>query len=120
METYSPTTFEKRSFYEVIENMKLTLNQISALSKKVGADFYILIYPYPDSMQFGQEFFNWEKFAQDLCVESKCKKLINSFPSFNEVKKTNEDWLEKLFIKGDVHHSKLGHTIISNLIIKEF
>jgi hypothetical protein len=120
VETYSPKTFEDRNFDEVIDNMKITLSQISALSKKVGAEFYILIYPYPDTMKFGQASFDWEKFAQDSCFESNCKKLINAFPFFNEVKNTNKDWLEKLFIDGDLHHSELGHTIISNLIIKEF
>jgi len=113
VDAYSPTT-------EVINNIKVTLKKISSLSKKVGADFYILIYPYPDTMMFGQEYFNWEKFAQNACVASNCKKLINAFVPFYKIKNKNEDWLEKLFIDEDLHHSELGNTIISNLIIKEF
>ena len=46
--------------------------------------------------------------------------LLKSYKRDFEVITINKDWLEKLFIDGDLHHSELGHTIISNLIIKEF
>lgn len=114
------TTFsDKSSFSDVIKSISVTIKEIGNLSKDLETDLYILIYPYPDTMRFGQKYFNWEEYAKNICIESGCKKLLNSFPAFDEFKNKNEDWLGKLFIDGDLHHSELGHTIISELIISE-
>ena len=93
--------------------------KISSLTRSNNAEFYILIWPWPDTLQFGQAHFNLEKFAEELCVTSKCKKLINVIDEFNKIKKNDPNWLNNLYIHKDKHTNKLGNQIISDVIMKE-
>ncbi len=94
-----------------------TLQEISKISKKINSDFYILIYPWPDTLAYGQDNFNWENFVSKFC-ESNCNMLINTFPKFFEYKNENELWYKELYIQSDLHFSKLGNAIIANEILK--
>ena len=44
--------------------------------------------------------------------------MINFFPDFKEIKKTSDNWVNKLFIEDDVHLTTFGHQIIAKKIIK--
>ena len=62
-------------------------NNIIKLGEKardLNSEFYIIIMPWPDTLNFGQTEFNWEKFAFNLYVKSNCNKLINVFPEFKK------------------------------------
>jgi|TARA_B110000971_G_scaffold212886_1_gene242964 hypothetical protein len=93
--------------------------KISSLTRSNNAEFYIIIWPWPDTLQFGQTKFNLEKFAEELCVKSKCKKLINVVDEFNKIKSNDVDWLNNLYIHGDMHTNRFGNEIISNVIMKD-
>ena len=67
-----------QGIFKVTENMK----EISKMAQSINADFYIIIYPWPDALEYGQNNFNWEKFADRLCVITSCSKVINFFPIF--------------------------------------
>ncbi len=99
-----------------IDNNFLSIGKIASQMK---ADFYIIIYPWPDTIYNGQKKFNWEKYSSNLCKISNCKKLINLFPDFNNIRKNNANWLNKLFIAGDLHITPFGQKLISKKIIQE-
>ena len=93
--------------------------EIGNLSKKNNFELYLITMPWPDTLNFGQTVFNWEKFNNNLCKVSKCKKLINVFPEYSEIKKNNENWLEQIYLPYDVHLTKIGNNIIAQKILKE-
>ncbi len=93
--------------------------EISSLAKSINAEIYIIIYPWPDSLEYGQDKFNWENFSNKLCSAISCKKIINFFPDFQVIKENNADWLTRLYINGDLHISEYGHKIIATKILKE-
>ena len=121
--TYSEDSefnIDRNSLNRGFKKTQKKLIEISKLAKIVGSDFYVIIYPWPDTLEYGQSVFNWEKYSEDLCVMASCKKLINTFPEFVDFKNKNQDWLSKLFINADLHHTEIGHNIIANAILKEF
>ena len=69
-------------FDNAIAKIKKNSKEISMLAKSINADFYIIIYPWPDTLEYGQKIFNWEEFAGNLCETVSCTKLINLFPDF--------------------------------------
>ena len=72
--------------------------------------------PWPDTLNFGQTQFNWEKFAFNLCVKSNCNKLINVFPKFRKTKEEKKNWLDYLYLPYDIHLTIEGNTIIADEI----
>jgi len=105
-------------FKNAIIKITKAIEKIASKSKEINAEFYIIIYPWPDSLEYGQDKFNWENFAEDLCKKNSCNKVINFFPDFEEIKKTSDNWVNKLFIEDDVHLTTFGHQIIAKKIIK--
>ena len=99
------------------KKLEETLKEISKLSTTINADFYIIIYPWPDTLVYGQNNFNWENFAAKFC-KNNCTKLVNTFPTFLKFKKNDKFWKKKLFINQDLHHTELGHSLITNEILK--
>ncbi|MDB2474324.1 hypothetical protein N9W54_00195 [bacterium] len=90
--------------------------EISKTAKQLKSEFYIIIIPWPDTLNFGQKIFNWEKFNQDLCGKSKCTKLINLFPQFKEIKQEDKNWLKILYLNNDIHLTTKGNSIVANEI----
>ena len=111
---WSPLGFE-RGVKKIEEKIKI----ISTLAKSSNAEFYILIWPWPDTLRFGQKKFNLEKFSKDLCIKSDCQKVINVIAEFENIKKTDKNWLNNLFIHGDLHTNKLGNQVIGETIMKD-
>ncbi len=106
-------------FNKGISKVEKNIKEISTLAKSINAEFYIIIYPWPDVLEYGQEKFNWEGFANDVCVEVSCTKLINVFPDFRNIKKNSSDWQKKIYIKNDFHLSEFGQKIVADKILKE-
>ena len=65
--------------------------------------------------EFGQKEFNWEKFGETLCDNSKCK-LINTFPYFKDYVTQNINWSKDLYFVNDEHFNKNGNMIIANVL----
>jgi hypothetical protein len=114
-----PNMWRPLGFEEGVKKIQKKIIKISSLTRSNNAEFYILIWPWPDTLQFGQSQFNLEKFAEELCIKSKCKKLINVVDEFDKIKNTDQDWLNNLYIHGDLHTNKFGNEIISSVIMKD-
>ncbi len=105
----------KKSLDKITSNFK----EIAKTSEQIKSDLYIVIYPWPDSLEYGQSKFNWENFASNLCTEISCKKLINFFPEFKKIKNSSKFWLTDLYIGGDLHITQFGQSIIAEKLILE-
>lgn len=110
----------EKNFTKSLKIIEKNVLDISALTKKNGADLYIIILPWPDTLVFGQDKFNWENFSKDMCSKSNCSKLINLFDNFREIKEKNENWAGLIYIKDDVHLTKFGNNLVADRIINEF
>ena len=102
-----------------LRKVSLNLSDISKLSKKINSEFYILIYPWPETLEYGQNYFNWEKFVEDNCIKIKCTKVINLYSIFRHLKNNTKDFREKYFLNDDIHSNEKSNRIIYNEIIKE-
>ena len=98
----------------IIEN---NFQYISNLAKENNAELYLIVFPWPETLIYGQSKFNWEKFAGNLCGKNNCKELINFFEDFNKIKEKNKNWKNLIYIDDDVHFKKFGNEIIASKII---
>lgn len=102
-----------------LKKIENNIKKISKLAKKNNAEFYIVIYPWAVTLEYGQNIFNWELYGKHLCKVSSCKKLINLFPDFNDYKKKNLNWSTDLYFLHDTHWNEKGHGIVANKILIE-
>jgi hypothetical protein len=101
-----------------LKKIEERLKKIGDLSNSINAELYIIIFPWPDTLNFGQINFNWEQYSDHLCKISKCKNVINLFPEFLEIKKNKNDWLEYLYLHNDIHLTPEANKITANKILK--
>ena len=101
-----------------LKKIEERLKKIGSLSNSINAELYIIIFPWPDTLNFGQINFNWEQYSDHLCKISKCKNVINLFPEFLEIKKNKNDWLEYLYLHNDIHLTPEANKITANKILK--
>jgi len=101
-----------------LDKIENNIIEIGNMASKINSEFYIIIMPWPDTLNFGQTEFNWEKFNFDLCVKSRCDKLINLFPMFKEIKTEKDNWLEILYLNNDIHLTKQGNSFVAEEISK--
>ena len=113
------TFWNPYGFDQAILKIKKGVQNIGEIARNINADFYIIIYPWPDSLEYGQGKFNWEEFAHQLCNDNSCTKLINFFPEFNDLKLSSKNWVNKLYLEDDVHLTVFGHDLIAQKILKE-
>ena len=106
-------------FDSAILKIEKSIKSISLKVKRINAELYIIIYPWPDSLEYGQDKFNWEDFAEILCKNNSCSKVINLFPEFRKIKASSDNWVNKLYIEDDVHLTSFGHDLIAKIILKE-
>ena len=95
------------------------VKKISYLSKKLNAEFYIVVYPWAVTLEHGQAIFNWEKFGKNLCEVSSCTKFISLFDAFNSEKKISKNWSTNLFFLYDTHWNEKGHKIVFQVLSEE-
>jgi len=102
-----------------LKNIKLKLKQISDLIKPYNAKFYIVIHPWRETIEYGQSEFNWELFANEICILTKCSKLISAFDDVRDLKEKNSLWKTEIYFKKDLHFNKKGNDLYSNRIFLE-
>lgn len=102
-----------------LENIKKNIEKIGSLTALNNAEFFISIHPWRETLELGQAEFNWEKFGEEICLSSNCKKLINFFEDVKRLKKKNKNWKTKIYFKEDLHHTKKGNQLYSERIFKD-
>ena len=101
-----------------LKRIEEKIYDISVIAKQMNSEFYIVIYPWADTLENGQKYFNWENFAYKICKNSYCNEVINTFPNFNDYKLKNENWVKDLYLIGDPHLNEKGHRLIAEQVIK--
>ena len=109
------TNNKEIGFEKIKHNVKL----ISEIADNYNAQFYISIHPWLETIEFGQGEFDWENFAKEVCIASKCTKLINFFTDVKKIRKFNENWREELYFREDLHLNKNGNDLYSDRIYKD-
>jgi len=105
-------------FTKGLEKIREKIFLISNIAKKINSEFYLVIYPYGETLVFGQDYFSWENFAEEVCQNQKCK-LINTFNTFRNYKKNNKSWYSDLFFVGDEHFNVGGNKIIADELVSK-
>ena len=108
----------KNDFNVGINNLKNNVKLISNIAKKINSEFYIVIYPWPETLEHGEKYFSWQKFGTDLCLFTGCTKLINAFPKFNKIKKQFPYWKKEIYILEDIHFNENGHRLLTEIIYR--
>jgi len=100
-----------------LEKLKLKIFEISKLAKDHNSELYILIAPMPAQIKHLDSVFSWTEYVNQICDFTKCNGVINTFDTFRNYSKFNEDWYKKIYINGDIHFSKFGNEIILNEVL---
>ena len=121
--TYQPLEqmkdfYTKKNFNDGINKIETKIQNMIKIAEKQKTDFYLVIFPFADTLEYGQDMFNWEVFAKNLCKVETCN-FVNSFNSFLDFKEKNKNWYEQLFFVGDEHFTKLGHIMLADKLKKE-
>lgn len=111
--------WKKNSFSIGKQNVKKRLIQIAEISKNNNIEFYLVIYPWAETLELGQEKFSWSDYAENICANNRCK-LINTIPNFKEYKNKNKNWSTDLYFLNDEHFNEKGaeflyKTVVQNL-----
>ena len=110
--------YSEKIFNQSLDNINKYFKKINNLAKNNNAEVYLVIFPWPETLIYGQKKFNWENFSNDLCVKNGCNRVINLFNDFQKIQNMNDNWKDLIYIKDDVHLKKFGNQIIANKIIK--
>jgi len=102
-------------FNNGILKIKKNINLISDIARDKDIEFWLVIYPWAETIEFGQKEFDWEKFGDTLCDNNKCK-LINTFPYFKDYAKKNKNWSQDLYFIKDEHFNHKGNIIIAEVL----
>ena len=97
--------------------MKKRLLQIAEISKKNNIEFYLIIYPWAETLEFGQKYFSWSGFAKEICSNKNCN-LIDAIPSFHKYKNQNINWSTELYFLNDEHFNEKGAKLLYNTVVK--
>ena len=109
----------KNDFKVGLKNIKNRVKSISNLAQQINSEFYIVIFPWPETLEYGEGFFSWQNFALELCQYSNCKKLINAFPEFEKVKNKFTYWKKEIYFLNDIHLNPNGNLILADIIYNE-
>lgn len=107
----------ERDFENSISNIKKYFEKINTLAKENNAETYLIIFPWPENLIYGQEKFNWENFNKELCESNNCSEILNFFEDFRKVMNENDDWQNLIYIKDDIHFTKYGNNLIASKIL---
>ena len=101
-----------------LEKLKLKIFEISKLTSEHNSELYILIAPWPAQIKYLDSIFSWTEYVNQICDFTKCNGVINTFDTFRNYSKSNENWYKEIYINGDIHFSKFGNEIILNEVVQ--
>ena len=108
--------WKKGGFNKGIKKIEDKIDEISLIAKKNNSEFYLIIYPWAETLYFGEKEFSWSQFGKKLC-DKKCI-LINAISEFEKYKKTNQNWMNELYFLNDEHFNKYGAKLLADFVIK--
>ncbi len=111
--------WSQNDFKVGLKNIKTNIKLMADMAQAVNSEFYVVIFPWAETLEYGEEFFSWQNFALDVCKFSKCTKLINAFPNFIEVKNNYSYWKKEMYFLQDIHLNAKGNRILADVIYND-
>ena len=102
-----------------LKKIEKKILEISKILSRKNIDFYIVIHPWRETLELGQNEFSWEIYAQNLCLKANCKKMINFFDEVRDLKNSQINWKRKMYFRLDLHHTKYGNKLYADHIFRE-
>ena len=118
IKSMSKTYWNNEIFNLGVKKVRKKISDISDLAKKNSSEFYLVIYPWGETLVHGQKSFNWENFANEICITEKCN-LVNTFPDFRDKKSNDKFWYSNLYFIGDEHLNKKGNRFLAKILEKK-
>ena len=115
-EELDPTFWKNNTFKDGIRNLEKRFFDLQQLSNRYDFDIHLVIYPWAETVEFGQEKFNWSKFSSKLCNHERCQ-LIDAISAFSKYKSKNKNWITDLYFPNDVHFNEKGAKLLSTIVI---
>ena len=111
--------WNNNDFDNGIKKIEDKINKISSLANKVNSKLYLVVYPWAETIRYGQSEFSWSNFAKTLCKKNVCT-TIDAIPEFIKYQKLNKYWSSQLYFTGDEHFNKGGAEFLANVVIANF
>ena len=118
LENLNKIFWTDKIFFTGVEKIKEKVEQISDISKNYKSEFYIVIYPWGETLVHGQKAFSWENFGKEICSNNRCV-LVNTFPAFESKKNIDKFWYSNLYFIGDEHLNQKGNLFLSKILESE-
>jgi hypothetical protein len=96
-----------------LDRVRQKLRVLADMARQNGGELWLVIYPWPAQLEYGENVFNWEEFNDKLCVEIRCKEIINTFPLF----RSDARWYSTYFLPGDVHFNDRGNQLVADALL---
>ena len=96
------------------------MDRLRALLAERGIALSVAVYPWPDQLEFDGENSRQVTIWRDWCQRSGCAHFIDHFPDFFTYKREHPDWRQRLFIPGDVHHSRAASELIAQRLASTY
>ncbi len=96
------------------------MDKLVHLSKENGIELTVVVYPWPSQIWYEDLNSIHVQIWQDWCEQNNIE-LINLFPSFVEVNRSEEQKLEiisKYYVPNDLHFNKEGNKLIADELLK--
>ena len=85
---------------------------------QLHVEFYLVIYPWAETLEFGQQIFSWSNFGKQICENSRCT-LIDTIPNFEKYKENNKSWSSDLYFINDEHFNEGGARLLYESVINK-
>lgn len=118
LENLNKRFWSDKIFFTGVKKIKEKVEQISHISKNYKSEFYIVVYPWGETLVHGQKAFSWENFGNELCSNNRCI-LVNTFPAFESKKNIDRFWYSNLYFIGDEHLNPKGNLFLSKILERE-
>jgi hypothetical protein len=101
-----------------IERSLANMQALADLLRSRGIGLSVVVYPWPFQLAQDDRDSRQVQIWRDFCAKN-CKTFINLFPAMFAVKDARNDWLEHLFIPGDLHYGVAGNKIIYRVVAEQ-
>lgn len=99
-----------------LANMRLHMDRLKELLERNNIELAVVIYPWPELVIKPGIAPEYISFWQDWCDKSEVL-FVNLFPYFiPDSYKEQRIFIDKYFIKGDIHFSEEGHKYVADLL----
>jgi len=117
-ENLDKSYWNKNDFSKGLKKVNEKISKISKIAKDNNSEFYLIIYPWGETLYKGEKEFSWSNFGKQLCNQNDCI-LINAIPEFNKYKNINKNWVHELYFINDEHLNGGGAKLLADIVVKK-